>query len=75
MLGGRKDKLRPGDVLGALTATANGGGGLAGSDVGRIEVGETKTWVAVRRQAAAGAARGLSASKIKKKKFKVHLID
>ena len=33
---GRKDKLRPGDILGALTGDA----GLPGSQVGKIALGE-----------------------------------
>ena len=32
--GGKRDKLRPGDILGALT----GDDGLAGSQVGRIDL-------------------------------------
>ena len=45
------------------------------SDVGTIEVTEQRTWVAVRSPAAAEAAAALGKTKIKKSKFKVHLID
>ena len=42
--GGRKDKLRPGDILGALTGEA---GGFPGSDVGKIEIHERFSYVAI----------------------------
>ena len=41
---GRKNKLRPGDILGALTGDA----GLVGSDVGKIEILDMASFVAVR---------------------------
>ena len=70
--GGRRDKLRPGDVLGALSGS---GVGLSGSDVGAIEVTEKRTWVAVRSSSAAVAAAALDRVKIKKGRFRVHLIE
>ena len=70
--GGRRDKLRPGDILGALSGS---GVGLSGTDVGTIEVTDERTWVAVRSAAAAKAAAALSKTRIKKSKFKVHLVD
>jgi len=72
--GGRRDKLRPGDILGALTSSGSGVG-LSGTDVGTIEVTEQRTWVAVRSSAAAAAAAALGKTRIKKSKFKVHLVD
>jgi len=42
--GGRKDKLRPTDILGALT----GEGGLAGADVGKIDIFDIRAYVAVK---------------------------
>ncbi len=42
--GGRKDKLRPGDILGALTGDA---GGLRGEDIGKIEIHDRLSYVAV----------------------------
>jgi ATP-independent RNA helicase DbpA len=65
--GGRRDKLRAGDLLGALTR----GVGLEGDDVGRIDVGEARTYVAIRRAAAGRALRGLAKVRIKKRKFRV----
>jgi ATP-independent RNA helicase DbpA len=45
LLDGKKDKIRPGDVLGALTAAA----GFHRDQVGAIKVTEWGTWVAVDR--------------------------
>ena len=41
--GGRKDKLRPADLLGALTGEA----GLTAADIGRIEIHDRFSWVAL----------------------------
>ena len=49
--GGRKNKLRPGDVLGALTGEA----GISGSEVGKINVFNFYTYVAIRRGSAKAA--------------------
>ena len=43
ILGGRKEKIRPGDVLGALTGDA----GFEGSQIGKINVTDMVTYVAV----------------------------
>ena len=66
ILGGRKDKIRRGDVLGALTKDI----GLRGDQVGRIDVNEFSTYVAVDRAVAREAARGLNAAKVKGKSVK-----
>ncbi len=71
ILGGRKDKIRPGDVLGALTGEA----GFAATQVGKITVTETTTYVAVARDIAATAVAKLLAGKIKGKTVKVRLLD
>ena len=55
--GGKKDKLRPGDLLGALTGDA----GLTKEQVGKINVTEFQTYVALERGAAEGAFKKLSA--------------
>jgi ATP-independent RNA helicase DbpA len=67
LLGGRKDKLRPGDILGALT----GEGGLSGTDVGVIEIHERFTYVGVARSASERALQSLGSGRIKGKRFKV----
>jgi ATP-independent RNA helicase DbpA len=68
--GGRRNKLRPGDILGALT----GEGGIAGSEVGRIHVFESYTYVAVMRQGIARAQACLGSNRIKGRFFKVRAI-
>jgi len=67
ILGGRKDKIRPGDVLGALTGEA----GFKGEQIGKINVMDMVTYVAVERGVADDALRKLSAGKLKGRKVKV----
>ena len=68
--GGRKDKLRPGDILGALTGEA---GGFQGTDVGKIEIHDRFSYVAIAKGSADRAIERLGAGRIKGKKFKVGL--
>ena len=70
--GGRQDKVRPGDILGALTGEA---GGLEGSDIGKIEVQQRLSYVAVSHQHGAHATERLNAGRIKKKRFRATLIQ
>jgi ATP-independent RNA helicase DbpA len=65
--GGRKNKMRPGDILGALTGEA----GISGSEVGKINIFDFHTYVAIRRPSAKLALERLSANKIKGRFFKV----
>src|SRR5262249_44538387 len=65
--GGKKDKLRAGDLLGALTGDLK----LAGSDVGKIDLQPTRTYVAIRRERSERALHGLRNGKIKARTFKV----
>lgn len=65
--GGRKDKMRPGDILGALTGDA----GLDGKDIGKIDVFATRAYVAIRRDLANRALERLRAGKIKGRTFRV----
>jgi ATP-independent RNA helicase DbpA len=69
--GGRKDKLRPGDILGALTGET---GGLAGTDVGKIEIHDRFSYVAVAKSATERALTSLSQGRIKGKRFKAELV-
>ena len=69
--GGRKEKIRPGDVLGALTADL----GYAREQVGKIDVNEFSTYVAVVRAIGREAAERLGAGRIKGKSVKVRLLD
>jgi ATP-independent RNA helicase DbpA len=70
--GGRKDKVRPGDILGALTGEA---GGLSANDVGKIEIHDHFSYVAVSKSVAQGAQQSLSAGRIKGRKFNVTFED
>jgi ATP-independent RNA helicase DbpA len=64
---GRTDKLRPGDVLGALTGDA----GLVAANVGKIDVFATRSYVAIAREVADKALNRLRAGKIKGRNFRV----
>jgi ATP-independent RNA helicase DbpA len=69
--GGRKQKMRPGDILGALTGEA---GGLQGTDIGKIEIHDNFSYVAVNKTVSRLAQQSLSNGKIKGKRFVVALI-
>ncbi|MBW0172432.1 MAG: ATP-dependent RNA helicase DbpA [Hydrogenophaga sp.] len=69
--GGRKEKIRPGDVLGALTADL----GYTREQVGKINVNEWSTYVAVDRDIAQQAASRLNAGRIKGKSVKVRVLE
>ncbi|MDD3762421.1 MAG: ATP-dependent RNA helicase DbpA [Nevskiales bacterium] len=68
--GGRRDKLRPGDLLGALTGDA----GLAKEAVGKINTYDTRTYVAIDKSQAKRALQRLRDGKIKGKNFRVRPI-
>jgi len=67
---GRKEKIRPADILGALT----GDGGLDGAQVGKIQIAEFASFVALERKTAERAFERLSRCKIKGKTQKMRLI-
>ena len=69
--GGRKEKIRPGDVLGALTKDL----GFTREQVGKIDVNEFSTYVAMDRRVAADAARRLGAGRIKGRGVKVRVLE
>jgi len=64
---GKKQKIRPGDVLGALT----NGEGIQGDEVGKIRVFDFCTYVAVSRSVAKEAVRKLSQGKLKGRSCRV----
>jgi ATP-independent RNA helicase DbpA len=66
--GGRKNKVRPGDILGALTGDA----GIAGSEVGKIDIFDSHAYVAVKRESIDKAFACLKKGKIKGRSFNVH---
>jgi ATP-independent RNA helicase DbpA len=64
---GKTDKLRPGDIVGALTGDA----GLPVAAVGKIDVFATRSYVAIARGQADKALARLREGKIKGRKFRV----
>ena len=73
ILGGRKEKIRAGDVLGALT-NAEGGPAYTREQIGKIQVTEFCTFVAVARDIAQAACAKLNAGRVKGKSVKVRLV-
>jgi ATP-independent RNA helicase DbpA len=67
---GRKDKVRPGDILGALTGDA----GIAGTQVGKIAIFDFQAYVAVERDVAKEAVQRLNSGKIKGRSLKVRIL-
>ncbi|GHA59577.1 DEAD/DEAH box helicase [Pontibacter akesuensis] len=68
--GGRKDKLSPRDIVGALIAEA----GMNATEIGKIEIQDFHSFVAVPEAAASKAVAKLNGAKIKGKKYKVSLV-
>ncbi len=68
--GGRHDRLRPGDIVGALTT----GVGIAATDIGQITVTDRISFVAVVASVATRALDGLAAGRIKNKRFRSYLV-
>ena len=73
ILGGRKEKIRAGDVLGALTNT-EGGPAYAREQIGKIQITEFCTFVAVERSVAHAACAKLNAGRVKGKSVKVRIV-
>jgi len=63
---GRKNKIRPGDLLGALTGDA----GLTGSQIGKIDIFDLSSYVAVERSALRQALNYLANGKVKGRKIR-----
>jgi len=70
IIGGRKEKIRAGDVLGALT----GDMGYARAQIGKINVNDFSTYVAVDRAIAAQATQRLNSGRVKGKSVKARLV-
>jgi len=70
IIGGRKEKIRAGDVLGALT----GDMGYVREQVGKINVNEFSTYVAVERGIAEQVVSRLNAGRVKGKSVKARLV-
>ena len=68
--GGKKDKLRAGDILGSLTKE----GGLQGSDIGKIDIYDRQSYVAIKSEVAQNAFKHLKNGKIKNKRFSIWML-
>ena len=75
IVGGRKEKIRAGDVLGALTGEADGFTVFTREQIGKINVNEFSTYVAVERKIAGDALHKLAMGKVKGKSVRVRLMD
>jgi len=67
---GRKEKIRPGDVLGALTADL----GYTREQVGKIDINEFATYVAVAREIGGEVVSRLNQGRIKGRSVKARLL-
>lgn len=70
--GGRTDKLRPGDILGALTAEPHP---LSASDIGKIQIQDRFSYIAVAPKMTEKALNKLRTTKIKGSRFKAYLAE
>ncbi|NVK39134.1 MAG: ATP-dependent RNA helicase DbpA [Gammaproteobacteria bacterium] len=68
--GGKKQKVRPGDIVGALT----GDNGIAFKQIGKIDMFDNCAYVAVERDAAKPALKKISEGKLKGRSFRVRRI-
>ncbi|WP_034914996.1 ATP-dependent RNA helicase DbpA [Erwinia sp. 9145] len=68
--GGRKAKIRPGDILGALTGEA----GLSGDLIGKIDIAPAHAYVALQSEGGRQALKSLQQVKIKGKTCRVRLL-
>ncbi|WP_444925139.1 ATP-dependent RNA helicase DbpA [Microbulbifer sp. DLAB2-AF] len=69
--GGKKQKVRPGDILGALTG---GDRPINGKDVGKINVLDQTAYIAIKRNVASHALKKIENGKLKGRKFRVRRI-
>ncbi len=68
--GGRHDRLRPGDIVGALTTEV----GIAATEIGQISVMDRISFVAVTSAIGPQVLAGLNAGRIKKKRFRAYQV-
>lgn len=74
--GGKKQKLRAGDILGALTSKkgVQGYAQISGDQIGKIKIHDTRAFVAVHRSIANDALNKILLGKMKGKSFKARYI-
>lgn len=70
IMGGKKDKLRPGDIVGALTKS----GVIEFDSVGKISVQSRTSYVAIENSKAKQALAVLTNDKLKGRRFKARLL-
>lgn len=70
IVGGKKQKVRPGDILGALT----GKDGIEGKQVGKIHVFDNWAYVAIEQKVIKKALKKLTEGKLKGRSFRVRLL-
>jgi len=68
--GGKRQKIRPGDIVGALT----GENGISGDQVGKIHVSDNWSYIAVQRDVIKVAFKKLSEGKLKGRSFRVMVV-
>jgi ATP-independent RNA helicase DbpA len=68
--GGKKQKIRPGDILGALT----GENGIEGKQVGKIHIFDNWAYVAVEKDAVRSALKKLAVGKLKGRTFRARQV-
>ena len=68
--GGKRQKLRPGDIVGALTS----GNGIDGSQIGKIHVADSWSYVAVNNDVLHLGLEKVSKGKLKGRSFRARLI-
>lgn len=75
--GGKKQKLRPGDILGALTAKSKqtGKSEISGNQIGKIQIFDIKAYVAVDRKIADAALKKIINERLKGRSFKARYIS
>jgi ATP-independent RNA helicase DbpA len=73
ILAGRKEKIRAGDILGALT-NLEGGTAYTREQIGKIQVTEFCTFVAVERSIAVQACNKLNEARVKGKSVRVRVM-
>jgi len=68
--GGKKDKIRAGDILGALTGDV----GLQSSNIGKIDIYDRQSYVAIENLLVDEAYKKLKKGKIKNKTFSIWIL-
>jgi ATP-independent RNA helicase DbpA len=68
--GGRHDRLRPGDIVGALTTEVR----IPATEIGQITINDRISFVAIAAGSAQRALAGLDEGRIKNKRFRVYVV-